>query len=98
MKRLEWTTLHFARIALYKAVDEGAAHRRNFMGYTSGKPSWVEIGLGMSSISDSWYGFAQNVKTVEGYEQLVSQGEIPIFRGHVLSEEDLIIRKHISTS
>ena len=53
------------------------------------------ISLGMSSISDSWYGFAQNLKTVEGYEQQVAQGEIPIFRGHVLSEEDLIIRKHI---
>lgn len=86
---------HFAlrKDSLYKAVDEGTLHR-NFMGYTSGKTQLM-IGLGMSSISDSWYGFAQNVKTVEGYEQLVSQGEIPIFRGHVLSEEDLIIRKHI---
>lgn len=53
------------------------------------------IGLGMSSISDSWYSFSQNVKTVEEYEQLVHEGEIPVFRGHVLSEEDLVIRKHI---
>ena len=86
---------HFAlrTDSLYKAVDGGTLHR-NFMGYTSGKTQLM-IGLGMSSISDSWYGFAQNVKTVEGYEQQVAQGEIPIFRGHVLSEEDLIIRKHI---
>jgi len=49
----------------------------------------------MSSISDSWYSFAQNVKTVEEYQKLVNEGEIPIFRGHLLSDEDLIIREHI---
>ena len=53
------------------------------------------IGLGMSAISDSWYGFAQNVKTVKEYEKVVNEGEIPVFKGHILSEEDLIIRKHI---
>ena len=26
---------------------------------------------------------------------MVNDGEIPIFRGHLLSEEDLIVRKHI---
>ena len=53
------------------------------------------IGLGVSSISDSWYGFAQNVKSLEEYEHLVSHGVIPIFRGHILNQEDEIIRKHI---
>ena len=53
------------------------------------------IGLGMSAISDSWYGFAQNEKTVEDYQKRVEAGEIPVFRGHILDEEDLIIRKHI---
>ncbi len=86
---------HFALKSdgLYKAVEEKTLHR-NFMGYTSGKTQLM-IGLGMSSISDSWYGFAQNVKTVEGYEQQAMAGEIPIFRGHLLSDEDLIIRRHI---
>jgi oxygen-independent coproporphyrinogen-3 oxidase len=64
------------------------------MGYTANKTQLM-IGLGMSSISDSWYWFAQNVKTVKEYQKLVNQGEIPIFRGHLLSEEDLIVRKHI---
>ncbi|MEO1714412.1 MAG: coproporphyrinogen III oxidase, partial [Bacteroidota bacterium] len=53
------------------------------------------IGLGMSSISDSWYGFAQNVKKVEEYTTIVQRGVIPVFRGHILNEEDLVIRKHI---
>ncbi|CAM1366128.1 Coproporphyrinogen-III oxidase [Tenacibaculum sediminilitoris] len=86
---------HFAlpTDSLYKATQEKTLHR-NFMGYTANKTQLM-IGLGMSSISDSWYGFAQNVKTVKEYERIVNDGEIPVFRGHILSEEDLIIRKHI---
>ena len=49
----------------------------------------------MSSISDSWYAFAQNEKSVEDYQQRVNQGILPIFRGHLLTETDLIIRQHI---
>ena len=86
---------HFAlkSDSLFKATEEKTLHR-NFMGYTANKTQLM-VGLGMSSISDSWYGFAQNVKTVKEYQKLVNQGEIPIFRGHSLSEEDLIVRKHI---
>ncbi|CAM1350083.1 oxygen-independent coproporphyrinogen III oxidase [Tenacibaculum crassostreae] len=86
---------HFAlpTDTLYKATEEKTLHR-NFMGYTANKTQLM-IGLGMSAISDSWYGFAQNVKTVKEYESIVNEGEIPVFRGHILSEEDLIIRKHI---
>ena len=53
------------------------------------------IGLGVSSIGDSWYSFAQNVKSLEEYEHLVYNDTIPIYRGHILTEEDRIIRKHI---
>ena len=86
---------HFALPSdtLYKATQEKTLHR-NFMGYTANKTQLM-IGLGMSAISDSWYGFAQNVKTVKEYQKIVGEGEIPVFRGHILSEEDLIIRKHI---
>jgi oxygen-independent coproporphyrinogen-3 oxidase len=86
---------HFALPSdnLYKAMEHKSLHR-NFMGYTAGKTKLM-IGLGMSSISDSWYSFAQNVKTVEEYQDIVNQGEIPLLRGHLLSEEDLIIREHI---
>ncbi|WP_299012598.1 oxygen-independent coproporphyrinogen III oxidase [uncultured Polaribacter sp.] len=86
---------HFAlkTDSLFEATINKTLHR-NFMGYTANK-TLLMIGLGMSAISDSWYAFAQNVKTVKEYQQLVNQGEIPIFRGHLLSEEDRIIRKHI---
>jgi len=86
---------HFAlkTDSLYKAVEEKNLHR-NFMGYTTSSGASM-IGLGVSAISDSWYGFAQNEKSVEAYQDLISEGIIPVFRGHILNEEDLIIRKHI---
>jgi len=86
---------HFAlpTDSLYKALETGTLHR-NFMGYTPSKTKLM-VGLGVSSISDSWYGFAQNVKNVEEYENLVSHGVIPIFRGHILNAEDEILRRHI---
>lgn len=86
---------HFAleSDSMYQAFKEGSLHR-NFMGYTSSKTQ-VMIGLGISSISDSWYSFAQNVKTIEKYYECLEQNEIPVVKGHVLSQEDLIIRKHI---
>ena len=64
------------------------------MGYSSSKTQLM-IGLGVSSISDSWYSFAQNVKTIEEYYQLINKNELPVFRGHTLTNEDLKIRKHI---
>ncbi len=78
---------------LYQSLIQKKLHR-NFMGYTSSKTQLM-IGLGMSSISDSWYAFAQNVKTVEEYQQMVEEGKIPVVKGHILNEEDLIVRRHI---
>ena len=86
---------HFAlkTDSMYQAMEKQTLHR-NFMGYTASKTQLM-VGLGMSSISDTWYSFAQNAKTIEEYTELVEAGKIPIFRGHLLSEEDLVIRQHI---
>lgn len=86
---------HFALAedSLYTAFENKKLHR-NFMGYSSSKTQ-VMIGLGVSSISDSWYSFAQNVKTIEEYYDCIQNQELPIIRGHILTPEDLIIRQHI---
>ncbi|MBK9224527.1 MAG: oxygen-independent coproporphyrinogen III oxidase [Flavobacterium sp.] len=86
---------HFAlkTDSLYKAFKNNTLHR-NFMGYSSSKTQLM-VGLGVSSISDSWYGFAQNVKNLEDYYQLLEWDKLPVLRGHILTEEDLKIRKHI---
>jgi oxygen-independent coproporphyrinogen-3 oxidase len=78
---------------LYKALENNTLHR-NFMGYNANKTD-VMIGLGVSSISDSWFSFAQNVKDIETYYDLLNAEEIPVYRGHILTSEDLIIRQHI---
>ena len=86
---------HFALKSddLYKAFEAKTMHR-NFMGYT---PFYTDllIGLGTSAISDAWTAFAQNEKTVEAYQNRVGAGELPFFRGHLLSDEDINIRKYI---
>ena len=86
---------HFAleSDAMYQSFQAGTLHR-NFMGYTASKTQ-VMIGLGISSISDSWYSFAQNEKKLEDYYARLENNELPVYRGHILSTEDLMIRRHI---
>ncbi|HQW21941.1 MAG TPA: oxygen-independent coproporphyrinogen III oxidase, partial [Bacteroidia bacterium] len=76
---------HFAlkSDSLFDAMQTGNLHR-NFMGYTSGRNQLL-IGLGVSSISDSWTAFAQNVKTIEQYYKLLEENSFPIFKGHLLN-------------
>ncbi|MEL7124115.1 MAG: coproporphyrinogen III oxidase, partial [Bacteroidota bacterium] len=86
---------HFAlpQDELYQALENKDMHR-NFMGYTPFNTT-LNLALGASSISDSWDAYVQNEKTIEAYTQKVQAGELPIFKGHLLTEEDLVIRKHI---
>lgn len=86
---------HFAMKTdpLFTSMKEKKLHR-NFMGYTD-KYTELMISLGVSAISDTWNSFGQNIKVVEAYQKAVSEGLFPIFKGHILNEEDLVIRKHI---
>lgn len=86
---------HFAKRedALFLANANGTLHR-NFMGYAD-RYTPLMIGLGVSSISDAWTAFAQNVKTVEEYHQLIQEGKLPVFKGHLLDQEDVLIRQYI---
>ena len=86
---------HFAlnTDSLYQSFKNRNLHR-NFMGYSSSRTQLM-IGLGVSSIGDSWYSFAQNTKVLKEYYRLLESDKLPIFKGHLLTSEDLIIRKHI---
>lgn len=86
---------HFALQSdtLFFAAEKGQLHR-NFMGYTASNTQLM-IGLGASSISDSWYSFAQNEKDIEAYYTLLEKDTLPVVKGHFLNDEDLIIRRHI---
>jgi oxygen-independent coproporphyrinogen-3 oxidase len=78
---------------LFVAMKQGKMHR-NFMGYTAHK-SELLVGLGVSSISDSWDMFAQNEKTLPKYYEALELNQLPILKGHILSNEDLLVRKII---
>ena len=71
---------HFAMPTdeLYEASKNGALNR-NFMGYTTDSGDFL-LGPGLSSISDTWTCFAQNVKTVEEDYSLFKKGELPLFQ------------------
>ncbi len=86
---------HFALESdpLFKASEKGGLHR-NFMGYTEQGNSLL-LGLGVSAIGDAGDAFMQNVKNLEVYQDIVEKGSLPISKGHLHNQEDLIIRKHI---
>lgn len=79
--------------ALSQSMHDGSLHR-NFMGYASHSTRLL-VGLGTSSISDTWTAFGQNEKTVEAYIERVQSGHLPVIRGHILTHEDLVLRRHI---
>ena len=86
---------HFAleSDALYTASISGTLHR-NFMGYTTTNNKMM-VGLGVSAIGDSWYGFVQNVKKIEDYYEILEKKILPVCKGHILTGDDLKIRQHI---
>ena len=72
---------------LYMAKLNKTLHR-NFMGYTT-SPSKILLGLGNSSISDVYYGYAQNTKEVDLYKEQILLGHFAISKGHMMSREDI---------
>lgn len=86
---------HFALKSdtLYKSYSKGELHR-NFMGYTVQRSN-VLLGLGPSSLSDSWNAFSQNEKDYAKWAELVEQNSHAIIHGHKLDESEIIRRREI---
>ena len=86
---------HFAleTDSLWHALRNGTLHR-NFMGYTDAFTRPL-LGLGVSAIGDAGDAFAQNEKDLQQYHQRIAAGELPLQRGHLLDDEDNILRHHI---
>ena len=80
---------HFAlpHDTLFRAQSKGRL-RRNFMGYTQTETDLL-IGLGASAISDAKYAYAQNLKKAEDYSAKVTSGHLPVFKGHLMDDDDL---------
>ena len=83
---------HFAlpEDALAVAKRQGRLHR-NFQGYST-QPDCDLIGLGVSAIGKVGATYSQNAKTLEDYEDLLDQDQLPIVRGLGVSRDDLLRR------
>lgn len=86
---------HFAlpEDELCLAADKGELHR-NFMGYTVSRAKLL-IGLGASAISDAGTAYVQNEKKVEDYYAALKEDKFPYFKGHALTADDQVTRRHI---
>ncbi|MBF0195754.1 MAG: oxygen-independent coproporphyrinogen III oxidase [Magnetococcales bacterium] len=70
------------------AQKEGKLHR-NFQGYTTHAECDL-VGMGVSSISQIGDMYAQNIKQVNHYQDEAKTGELPLFRGLIMSADDRI--------
>jgi len=88
---------HFAKPSdsVAKALTKGEMGW-NALGVTAGGYANV-IGIGIFSISTIGNHYAQNLYNIPDYEKAIIQGHLPIYRGHELTEDDLIRRDVIQT-
>lgn len=77
------------------AYDENTM-QRNFMGFTT-RAGGDLLGMGVSSISITEHGFAQNVKKLTQYSKAIDEGKMPIERGMLLSDDDRLRRDVIGS-
>lgn len=68
--------------------------QRNFQGYST-RAECDMIGLGMSSIGKVGDSYSQNIKSLAGYQQALSEGRLPVMRGVRLNCDDLVRREII---
>jgi oxygen-independent coproporphyrinogen-3 oxidase len=87
---------HFAKPddELALAQQEGKLYR-NFQGYSTHAECDL-IGLGITSIGSIGDAYAQNVKTLAEYDERIKQGQLPVYRGIELDEDDKLRRSVIT--
>lgn len=70
--------------------------QRNFLGYSTRRECDL-VGLGVSAMARIGDGYAQNLKTIRGWQDTVNSGELPIWRGITLATEDRLRRRIIES-
>ena len=74
------------------AIEKGELHR-NFQGYTT-KGGADLIGIGVTSIGNGVDYYAQNFKDLNEWEEAIDNGNLPVFKGYRLSDDD-ILRQYV---
>ncbi|WP_457675200.1 oxygen-independent coproporphyrinogen III oxidase [Thiolapillus sp.] len=87
---------HFAKPddELAVAQREGTLYR-NFQGYST-HANCDLVGMGITSIGSVGNCYAQNIKGLEDYYQVIDAGKLPVFRGIRLSRDDELRRDVIT--
>lgn len=80
---------------LYQAVLTKSLHR-NFQGYCTRQTTGQVYAFGVSAISQLEKGYFQNLKSVEGYIGIVNSGHLPVEKGYILTESEVIVREVIN--
>jgi oxygen-independent coproporphyrinogen-3 oxidase len=85
---------HFAKPddELFLAIEKGELHR-NFQGYTT-KGGADLIGIGLTSIGEGLNHYVQNFKEMDEYEKAIDEGVLPVHRGLILNDDD-VLRKAV---
>ena len=85
---------HFAKPddELFLAIEKGELHR-NFQGYTT-KGGADLIGIGLTSIGEGVRHYVQNFKEMDEYEKAIDEGRLPVHRGLILNDDD-VLRKAV---
>ncbi len=76
-------------------AQQGGTLQRNFQGYSTHAECDL-VGLGMSAISQIGNSYSQNAKDLIGYYAAIDAGRLPVVRGLLLDEDDLIRRSLIN--
>jgi len=86
---------HFALAgdSLAVAAREGRLHR-NFQGYTTGGELDL-LAIGVTAISQFPALFSQNQRTLKAYGAALEAGELPVERGLVVRDPDVLLRRRI---
>jgi oxygen-independent coproporphyrinogen III oxidase len=87
---------HFARPddELCRAQRDRTLHR-NFQGYTT-KAGADLFGIGVSSIGGVERAYTQNFRDLKDYYQAIDERKLPVMRGMVLDDDDILRRAVIS--
>ncbi|MDD4970005.1 MAG: oxygen-independent coproporphyrinogen III oxidase [Paludibacter sp.] len=77
------------------ALENHQLHR-NFQGYCTRRTTSEVYAFGVSSISQLKMGYSQNIKDLKGYIEAIGKNMLPLEKGYILSDEQMITREIIT--
>jgi len=80
---------------LFQALNENNLHR-NFQGYCTRRTTGQVYAFGVTAISQLEKGYSQNTKSLEDYIESVENRILPVEKGYLLTDNQIVIREMIN--